>query len=109
MFFREKIDKFLSYRFNDYKINIIFEKKFNFNFIYEMSQNKFKIFKKYLNDNFIKEFIRSSHSPVVSFVFFIRKFNEGLHFCVNHRALNAIIIKNRYLLFLILKNFIADL
>ena len=70
MFFREKVDKLLLYRFNDYKINIIFEKKFDFNLIYKMLQNKFKIFKKYLNNNFVKEFIRLSYSLIVSFIFF---------------------------------------
>ena len=59
--------------------------------------------KKYLNNNFIKEFIRLNHSLAASFVFFIRKFNKDLRFCVNYRALNAIIIKNRYLLPLIQK------
>ena len=59
--------------------------------------------KKYLNDNFIKEFIRSNHSLAASFIFFIRKSNEDLRFCVNYRALNAIIIKNRYSLSLIQK------
>ena len=101
MFFREEVDKLFLYQFNDYKIDIIFEKKSEFDFIYEMSQNEFKIFKKYLNNNLIKEFIRSSYSLTASFIFFIRKFNEGLHFCVNYRIFNVIIIKNRYLFLLI--------
>ena len=103
MFFRKKVDKLFSYRFNDYKIDIIFEKKLGFDFIYEISQNKLKIFKKYLNNNLVKRFIRLNHLFVASFIFFIRKFNEDLRFCVNYRAFNAIIIKNRYLLFLIQK------
>ena len=61
------------------------------------------MFKKYLNDNFIKRFIRLNYSFVASLVFFIRKFNEDLRLCVNYRALNVIIIKNRYLLPLIQK------
>ena len=36
MFPREKVDKLFLYRFNDYKIDIVFEKKFDFGFIYEM-------------------------------------------------------------------------
>ena len=59
--------------------------------------------KKYLNDNLVKKFIRSNYSLIVSFILFIRKFNEDLRLCVNYRILNAIIIKNRYLLFLIQK------
>ena len=36
MFFREKADKLLLYRFNNYKINIISEKKSDFDFIYKI-------------------------------------------------------------------------
>ena len=61
------------------------------------------MFKKYLNNNFIKEFIRSNHSLVILFVFFIRKLNEDLRFNVNYRIFNIIIIKNRYSLPLIQK------
>ena len=42
------------------------------------------MFKKYLNNNFIKKFIRLSYSLVILFIFFIRKFNESLRFCVNY-------------------------
>ena len=59
------------------------------------------MFKKYLNNNFIKEFIHLSYSLVASFVLFTRKSNKDLRFYVNYRTLNAIIIKNRYSLFLI--------
>ena len=37
VFFREKVDKFSLYQFSDYKIDIMFKKKFDFDFIYEMS------------------------------------------------------------------------
>ena len=57
--------------------------------------------KKCLNNNLVKKFIRLSYSLVALFVFFIRKFNKDLYFCVNYRALNVIIIKNRYFLSLI--------
>ena len=94
MFSREEIDKFFSYRFNDQKIDIVSEKKFGFDFIYKMSQNELKILKKYLNNNLIKSFIRFNHLFIVSFIFFVRKFNKDLRFYVNYRALNVIIIKN---------------
>ena len=99
MFSREKIDKLFSHRFNNHKINILFEKKSAFDFIYEISQNKFKVFKKYLNNNLIEELFRSSYSFVILSFFFIRKFNEDLRFYIKYRVFNAIIIKNRYLLF----------
>src|SRR5206468_10898956 len=34
-------------------------------------------------------------------VFFVKKSEKRLHFCINYRKLNAITIKNYYLLFLI--------
>ena len=103
MFSREKIDKLFSYRFNDYKIDIMLEKKLDFDFIYEMLQDKLKILKKYLNNNFIKKFIYLSYSFIALFVFFARKFNKDLYLCVNYRVFNVIIIKNRYSLPLIQK------
>ena len=103
VFFRKKVDKFLSHQLSDYKIDIIFKKKPGFDFIYGMLQNELKVFKKYLNNNLIKEFIRLNHSLAASFILFIRKFNEDLRLCVNYRVLNAIIIKNQYLLPLIQK------
>ena len=57
--------------------------------------------KKYLNNNLVKKFIYLNHSFVALFVFFVRKFNEDLRFCVNYRVFNVIIIKNQYSLFLI--------
>ena len=57
--------------------------------------------KKYLDDNLIKEFIRLSKFSVVSFVLFARKLDDDLRLCVDYRALNVIIIKNRYSLSLI--------
>ena len=79
------------------------EKEPDFYFIYKISQNKFKMFKKYLNNNFIKGFIRLSYSLVVLFVFLIQKLNKDLRFYVNYRVFNIIIIKNRYSLPLIQK------
>ena len=58
VFFYTKVDKLFFDRFNNYKISLIFNKKLNFDSIYNIFQNKFKILKKYLNNNFIKEFIR---------------------------------------------------
>ena len=71
--------------------------------MYNIFQDEFKILKKCFDDNFIKGFIRLSFFLTILFVFFARKLDEELHFCVDYRAFNVIIIKNRYLLFLIQK------
>jgi hypothetical protein len=48
-----------------------------------------------------KGFIRASSSPVAILVIFIKKPSGSLRFYIDYRALNAITIKNRYLLPLI--------
>ena len=40
IFFKKQVDKFFFHRFNDYKIDFIFKKKFDFDFCYDISQNK---------------------------------------------------------------------
>jgi hypothetical protein len=71
--------------------------------LYDMSRIEIKKLRRYLNENLIKEFIRVSRFHVVSFVMFVKKSKKELRFYVNYRALNAITIKNRYKLSLIVK------
>ena len=71
--------------------------------LYSMSQDKLKVLKKYLEENLSKGFIRASFSPVASPVIFACKPEDGLRFCIDYRQLNAITIKNQYLLPLIKK------
>lgn len=53
--------------------------------------------------NLNKGFIRASSSPATFLIFFARKSENGLQFCINYRQLNAMTIKNQYLLLLIKK------
>jgi len=48
-----------------------------------------------------KGFIRRSDSPASSPILFVKKPSRGLRVCVDYRGLNAITVKNRYLLPLI--------
>ncbi len=66
-----------------------------------MSFYKLQKVKKYLNENFFKEFITSSKASYFSSVLFILKANEDLRFCVDYWKFNAIIKRNRYSLSLI--------
>ena len=66
-----------------------------------MSQDKLKVLQEYLHKNLEKGFIQSSSSPAASPVLFIKKPEEGLHFCVDYWALNTMTIKNYYSLSLI--------
>ena len=71
-----------------------------------MSTYKLMKTKKYLKKNFKKKFISLNFVFYVSSIFFAAKVNEKLCFCVNYRKLNAIIKKNRYLIFFIEKIFV---
>jgi hypothetical protein len=68
-----------------------------------MSRIEIEKLRRYLNENLIKEFIKINRSHVVSSVMFVKKLKEELRFYINYRDLNAITIKNRYSLSLIVK------
>jgi hypothetical protein len=61
-----------------------------------MSEDKLLVFRKFLDENLAKGFIRTSVSPVVLLVLFAKKPGGGLCFCVDYCALNTITIKNYY-------------
>ncbi len=66
-----------------------------------MSCDEILELRRYLNENLSKDFIQVSHSQMIIFVLFIKKFEEELCFCMNYWDLNAITVKNRYSLSLI--------
>ena len=53
--------------------------------LYSMSQDELKVFKKYLKKNLSKRFIRASSSLAMSHVFFARKPERDLRFCIDYR------------------------
>ena len=61
-----------------------------------MSTEELHILKEYLINELRKGYIRLSTSPAAAPVLFAKKPEGGLRFYVDYRALNAIIIKNRY-------------
>jgi hypothetical protein len=61
-----------------------------------MLEDKLLVFRKFLDKNLAKGFIRTSVSPVVLLVLFVKKPGGGFRFCVDYYALNIITIKNRY-------------
>ena len=105
MFELKKIDKLLSYRFYNYKINLFLNKKLEFDSLYNMFKNELFVLKKYLKNNLNKKFIKFNKFDCFSFVLFVKKLEKNLRFCVNYRKLNVIIKKNRYSLLLIQKTF----
>jgi hypothetical protein len=66
--------------------------------MYPISRDKLKVLHRYLKDDLKNSFISLSSSPAASPVLFVKKLGGGLRFCVDYRGLNAITIKNRYLI-----------
>jgi hypothetical protein len=69
--------------------------------LYGTSLEELLVLRKTLTDLLNKGWIRASSSAAKAPVLFVKKPGEKLRFCVNYRALNAIIFQNKYLLSLI--------
>ena len=87
----------------DHKILIIKDKTLEKTSIYSLLLEKLEVLHTYLNENLKKEFIRKSQSSAEYSILFILKKNKILQLCINYWGLNNIIIKNSYLLSLILE------
>jgi hypothetical protein len=61
-----------------------------------MLEDKLLVFRKFLDKNLTKGFIRTSVLPTASLVLFAKKPRGSLHFYIDYYILNIIIIKNRY-------------
>ena len=59
--------------------------------------------KKYIDEHLEKGFIWPSSSAAASLILLVRKPGEGLRFCIDYRALNAVTVKNRFPIPLILE------
>ncbi len=101
VFDRAQLNKLLSHRFYDHKIELISDSTLSRCRVYRMFSVKLLKVKKYLNENLSKKFITSSQTLYFFLVLFALKANEDLRFCVNYRKLNVIFKRNRYSLSLI--------
>jgi hypothetical protein len=72
-----------------------------YNPIYKFSESELEIFRNYLAENMEKGWIKKSIFPAGAPIFFVKKPDESLRLCVDYRAFNKFIIKNRHLLPLI--------
>jgi hypothetical protein len=71
--------------------------------LYGMSRKELLILRKTLTDLLNKGWIQASSLAAEDPILFVKKPGKGFCFCVDYRALNAIIFQNRYLLPLIRK------
>ncbi len=101
VFNRAQLNKLLSHRFYNHKIELINNSTLSRCRVYWMFSVKLLKVKKYLNENLLKRFITSSQIFYFFLVLFALKANEDLRFCVNYRKLNVIFKRNKYSLSLI--------
>jgi hypothetical protein len=103
--------------FNEKITNILFEHDFqnlaidtqninsSFESFYNFSEKKFKMLRKYFDKHLQNEFIIFSKLICATSILFIKKKTNDLRLYVDYRELNAIIVKNRYLLSFISETF----
>ena len=66
-----------------------------------LSDQETAAMKKYIDEHLGKGFIRPSLSAAASPILLVQKPSGGLRFCIDYRALNAVTVKNRFLIPLI--------
>ncbi len=101
VFDRAMTDQLLFHRLYDHKIELIDERTSSQSRLYHMSDYKLQKMKNYLIKHLNKSFISFSSILYASLILFIEKKDDSLRFCVDYKKLNALIKRNRYLLFLI--------
>ncbi len=104
IFFEIKAHKFSKHDFHDHAIEILSNRNFFFDLIYNLSTTKLKILKNYIDEYIKKNFIIKFVSFAKVFILFVKKTNDKLRLCVDYKDLNEIIIKNRYSLSFINEN-----
>lgn len=70
-----------------------------------MFLKQFEIIKKYIIENLVKGFIKSSQILFIISILFVRKANKSFKFYIDFKLLNSLIKKNWYLLLLVNKTF----
>ena len=81
---------------NEHAIELEEDKQPPFGPIYSLGPVELETLKTYIETNLANSFIRPSKSPTGAPIFFDRKSDRSLRFCVDYRGLNIITIKNRY-------------
>ena len=72
--------------------------------IFSLNLLELEILKAYIKNNLANGFIRPFKSPARVLIFFNKKPNGSQRLCINYWGLNNLIIKNKYLLFLVGKS-----
>jgi hypothetical protein len=84
VFSRTKADKLPKHRPYDFKIKLKPGKQPSFSPLYGISRDELKCLRKYLNEHLAKDFIRANALSITAFIFFAKKPESGLRFCINY-------------------------
>ena len=94
VFFRKEADTLPKHESYDHTIHLKEDTQVSAFTLYSMSRDEALKLCWYLDENLSKGFIWASRSDAVTSVLFMKKPEEGLHFCVDYWGLNAITVKN---------------
>ena len=96
-YFDSKNAKMLfTHKNENHVINLKFDKKSSYNFLYMFSEKKLQVLRNYLLKNLALNRIRKFFNFVKTSILFVFKKNNNLRLCINYRDLNVIIVKNKY-------------
>jgi len=103
VFAKENFDILLEHRQWDHAIELILGSEPKSSKVYPLSPVEQKELDSFLEENLCTGQIRPSKSPMAALVFFIKKKNGSLWLVQDYRALNSMMVKNKYPLPLISK------
>ena len=86
---------------NDHAIELVDGQQPPYEPFYSLGPVELETLKAYIETNLANRFIRPSKSPGDALIWFDRKSDSSLRFCVNYRGVNNLTIKNRHSLPLI--------
>ena len=83
IFLKKDADQILLHNEQNYKINIK-NNKLNFELLYNLSASKLQMLCRYISNNLIKNFIKSSSSSAEVLILLIKKKDELLQLYINY-------------------------
>ncbi len=89
---------------NDYAIELVDDWQPPYGPIYSLGPMEIETLKAYIKNNLASGFIRPSESPAGAPILFDKKSDDSLRLCVDYQGLNNLIIKNWYLLPLVIES-----
>jgi hypothetical protein len=88
VFFKSKSDKLPLYQLYNHKIKLKGNNTLKYSLLYKMITAELETVKEYLINNLNKGFIKASQVLYAAPMFFVKKPDRSLRFCINFRKLN---------------------